>query len=246
MSSFQIDLAPGLVPDVALLSNLSPDHIDRHGSMQNYAAVKARLLRQTAKDGQVASAWTMNIPPPSSPRLPPRAGPGLSGFGRQSAGPRHIRGGWRALRCPGRPRRQGDGHGDGHRIFPARTTGRMRRWPMPRSGLLSTTPRPSPPPSRASRASPIAWKMSAISARRVFINNSKATNADATARALAVYPDIFWIAGRQAQGRRHHFAGVLFSPHPQGLSDRRGGAASSRARWTARRCMKCPARWMWR
>jgi len=31
--------------------------------------------------------------------------------------------------------------------------------------------------------------------RTVFINDSKATNADATARALAVYPDIFWIAG---------------------------------------------------
>ena len=31
--------------------------------------------------------------------------------------------------------------------------------------------------------------------KTVFINNSKATNADATARALAVYPDIFWIAG---------------------------------------------------
>jgi UDP-N-acetylmuramoylalanine--D-glutamate ligase len=29
----------------------------------------------------------------------------------------------------------------------------------------------------------------------IFINDSKATNADATARALAVYPDIFWIAG---------------------------------------------------
>ena len=37
--------------------------------------------------------------------------------------------------------------------------------------------------------------MSAISARPLFINDSKATNADATARALAVYPDIFWIAG---------------------------------------------------
>ena len=31
--------------------------------------------------------------------------------------------------------------------------------------------------------------------KAVFINDSKATNADATARALAVYPDIFWIAG---------------------------------------------------
>src|SRR6201986_4635325 len=53
MSRFQIDLAPGLTPDVGLLSNLSPDHIDRHGSMENYAAIKARLMKQTAKDGQV-------------------------------------------------------------------------------------------------------------------------------------------------------------------------------------------------
>ena len=52
MSSFQIDLSPGLKPDVGVLSNLSPDHIDRHGTMENYAAIKARLMKQTAKDGQ--------------------------------------------------------------------------------------------------------------------------------------------------------------------------------------------------
>jgi UDP-N-acetylmuramoylalanine--D-glutamate ligase len=32
-----------------------------------------------------------------------------------------------------------------------------------------------------------------------FINDSKATNADATARALAVFPDIYWIAGGKAK-----------------------------------------------
>src|ERR1700742_2191561 len=53
MSSFQIDLTPGLHPNVALLSNLTPDHIDRHGSMENYAAIKQRLLRQVPKDGHV-------------------------------------------------------------------------------------------------------------------------------------------------------------------------------------------------
>ena len=51
MSSYQIDLSPGFVPDVALLSNITPDHIDRHGVMENYAAVKTKLLKQTAKDG---------------------------------------------------------------------------------------------------------------------------------------------------------------------------------------------------
>ncbi len=53
LSSYQIDLAPGLVPDVAVLSNITPDHLDRHGSLQNYAAVKARLLEQTSKSGQI-------------------------------------------------------------------------------------------------------------------------------------------------------------------------------------------------
>src|SRR5215469_14405773 len=52
MSSFQIDLTPGLYPDIALLSNLTPDHIDRHGSMENYAAVKERLLRQVPQGNQ--------------------------------------------------------------------------------------------------------------------------------------------------------------------------------------------------
>jgi UDP-N-acetylmuramoylalanine--D-glutamate ligase len=53
LSSYQIDLAPGLVPDVAVLSNITPDHIDRHGSLENYAAVKARLLKQTSRSGSV-------------------------------------------------------------------------------------------------------------------------------------------------------------------------------------------------
>jgi UDP-N-acetylmuramoylalanine--D-glutamate ligase len=53
LSSFQIDLMPGLAPDVGILTNLTPDHLDRHGSMEHYAAVKARMFaRQRA--GQTA------------------------------------------------------------------------------------------------------------------------------------------------------------------------------------------------
>lgn len=43
-SSYQIDLAPSLDPSAGLLLNLTPDHLDRHGSMQHYAEVKARLV----------------------------------------------------------------------------------------------------------------------------------------------------------------------------------------------------------
>ncbi len=44
VSSYQIDLAPGLEPDISVLTNITPDHIDRHGSLENYVAVKTKLL----------------------------------------------------------------------------------------------------------------------------------------------------------------------------------------------------------
>ncbi|SIQ21029.1 UDP-N-acetylmuramoylalanine--D-glutamate ligase [Rhizobium sp. RU20A] len=43
-SSYQIDLAPSLNPTAGILLNLTPDHLDRHGSMEHYASVKERLV----------------------------------------------------------------------------------------------------------------------------------------------------------------------------------------------------------
>jgi UDP-N-acetylmuramoylalanine--D-glutamate ligase len=44
MSSFQIDLTPGLDPTIGVLMNITPDHLDRHGTMEQYAAIKERLI----------------------------------------------------------------------------------------------------------------------------------------------------------------------------------------------------------
>jgi len=46
-STFQIDLAPSLHPSVGVLLNLTPDHIDRHGTMENYASLKQRLVESS-------------------------------------------------------------------------------------------------------------------------------------------------------------------------------------------------------
>jgi len=46
LSSYQTDLARRLSPDVAVFLNLSPDHLDRHGGMGGYFAAKARLFEQ--------------------------------------------------------------------------------------------------------------------------------------------------------------------------------------------------------
>lgn len=43
-SSYQIDLSPTLDPTVGILLNLTPDHLDRHGTMEHYAEVKERLV----------------------------------------------------------------------------------------------------------------------------------------------------------------------------------------------------------
>src|SRR5690349_10788246 len=43
-SSFQIDLAPTPDPSVGILLNVTEDHLDRHGTLANYAAIKERLV----------------------------------------------------------------------------------------------------------------------------------------------------------------------------------------------------------
>ena len=65
LSSFQIDLMPSLRPDAGILTNLTPDHLDRHGDMDHYAEVKARMFaRQRTGDIAIVGvddAWCAAI-----------------------------------------------------------------------------------------------------------------------------------------------------------------------------------------
>ncbi len=195
MSSFQIDLAPGLTPDVGILSNLSPDHIDRHGTMENYAAIKARLMRQTAKDGQVAigvdDAYSSAIFTQASAGGGAQAHPVSVGkvLGRgifvvdgtlyDAMGARAVRvmDMAAATRLPGAHNWQNA----------ALAYGAVRPFVSDIKAIAAAI---TSFPGLAHRMEDVGHI-----GKAVFINDSKATNADATARALAVYPDIFWIAG---------------------------------------------------
>lgn len=53
LSSYQTELARALTPDVAVFTNLSPDHLDRHGGKGGYFAAKARLFTQGGPDRAV-------------------------------------------------------------------------------------------------------------------------------------------------------------------------------------------------
>lgn len=53
LSSYQTDLARSLTPDVAVFTNLSPDHLDRHAGMGGYFASKRRLFAEGGPDRAV-------------------------------------------------------------------------------------------------------------------------------------------------------------------------------------------------
>jgi UDP-N-acetylmuramoylalanine--D-glutamate ligase len=195
MSSFQIDLAPGLVPDIGLLSNLSPDHIDRHGSMENYAAIKARLMKQVARDGQVvigvddgcsSAIFTQLSAARGSQAHPVSVGKVLGrgvfvvdGVLYDALAGRAVK----VMEMASAPRLPG-----------------IHNWQN--AALAYGAVRPYVSDIRAIAAAiasfpGLAHRMEDVGhiGQIAFVNDSKATNADATARALAVYPDIFWIAG---------------------------------------------------
>ena len=57
LSSFQLEAATSFRPEAALILNVTPDHLDRHGTFENYTAAKARILRaQEAGDAAILNA----------------------------------------------------------------------------------------------------------------------------------------------------------------------------------------------
>ncbi|MDH5453690.1 MAG: UDP-N-acetylmuramoyl-L-alanine--D-glutamate ligase [Paracoccaceae bacterium] len=53
LSSYQTELARALTPDIAVFTNLSPDHLDRHGGLGGYFAAKRRLFAEGGPDRAV-------------------------------------------------------------------------------------------------------------------------------------------------------------------------------------------------
>jgi len=77
-SSFQLELIDSLRPDISVLLNLTPDHLDRHASFEEYGRAKARIFEnQTERDAVVINADD----PASAERAPSR--PQLFWFSRK-------------------------------------------------------------------------------------------------------------------------------------------------------------------
>jgi UDP-N-acetylmuramoylalanine--D-glutamate ligase len=69
-SSFQLELISTFRPNIAVLLNITPDHLDRHGSIESYAAAKARMFEnQTVEDAAVINADDA-VAPHYEPKVP--------------------------------------------------------------------------------------------------------------------------------------------------------------------------------
>lgn len=199
LSSYQIDLAPGLVPDVSVLTNIAHDHIDRHGTLENYAAIKARLLKQTSKAGHIVIGVD---DPLSSAIFTQYASNGGAASVPVSVGKVLGRGVFVV----------DDGLYDaqGQRASKVMELSAAARLPgahnQQNAALAFAATKPFARDSRIVAQAianfpglPHRMEDVARIGKVRFVNDSKATNADAAARALVCYADIFWIAGGKAK-----------------------------------------------
>jgi len=194
MSSYQIDLCPSLDPTVGILINVSEDHIDRHGSIEHYAAVKERLVDGVAKDGSaivgVDDVWSSA----SADRLA-QAGRRVVRVSVQHPLPdgisveREII--WRASGGARQSIASIGGIGSLRGLHNAQNAA------CAAAAVLALGVSPEILQAGLRSFPGLAHRMEQVGrlGQVLFVNDSKGTNADASAHALSSFADIFWIAG---------------------------------------------------
>ncbi|HEY1637910.1 MAG TPA: UDP-N-acetylmuramoyl-L-alanine--D-glutamate ligase [Rhizomicrobium sp.] len=211
VSSYQIELSPGLVPDVGVLSNITPDHLDRHGSMENYAAIKARLLEQTNANGMVCigvddpycAAIHSRFAAQDGPEAIPVSVGKVLGRGvfvidgilydaqaTQAAKVMDLR---NATRLPG-----------AHNWQNAALAYAATRSLVPNGQAVGEA-------IASFRGLPHRIEDVGRIGKVRLINDSKATNVEAAERALRCFSDIYWIAGGRPKEGGIESLGPLFS-----------------------------------
>ena len=194
VSSYQIDLAPSLRATVGVLLNVSEDHLDRHGTMENYAALKVLLPASVEQGGtaviDVDDRWT------------------------RSGADRIERAGRKVVRVSVEAPLRDGYYADGTHIL--RSTGGKAHAVAELAGIGSLRGKHNAQNAACAIASCVAIGIDLPSIQKglvtfpglahrmqqvgrkgaiLYVNDSKATNADSAAKALGSFHDIYWIAG---------------------------------------------------
>jgi UDP-N-acetylmuramoylalanine--D-glutamate ligase len=197
LSSYQLDLTSSLHADVALILNVSPDHLERHGDMEGYVAAKKRILANQDKGDtavigvddawgqrictEITAANRRTIVPISANKAMSRGVYALDGLLYDAAGERatQVADLKRARSLPGR-----------------------HNWQNAAAAYAAAKGLgiDSAAAARALMTFPgLAHRMETVGTlgKVRFVNDSKATNADAARQAMSSYPKFYWIAGGQ-------------------------------------------------
>ncbi|WP_169568436.1 UDP-N-acetylmuramoyl-L-alanine--D-glutamate ligase [Sneathiella limimaris] len=197
LSSYQLDLTPSWHGDVSVLLNITPDHLDRHGGMQGYIDVKKKIFqKQTAPDTAV-----INLDDPICKAIAAECvtGQRLIPFSTEN----RLKSGLSA--CEGLLQLHENG---------------VVVWEIDLNGISSL--RGAHNWQNAAAASAVCWALG-LSAEEIrtgletfgglahrmeqvleegvvrYINDSKATNAEAAAKSLGAFENIYWICGGVAK-----------------------------------------------
>jgi UDP-N-acetylmuramoylalanine--D-glutamate ligase len=193
-SSYQIDLAPSLDPSIGILINLSEDHLDRHGTMAHYADVKARLVAGVPGGGTAIVGVDDEWCRATADRLAQSGKPvvrisvrGALADGIYADGPRILRG------VAGKATPLADLSGIGS----LRGVHNAQNAACATAAALALGLSPAAIQAGLRSFPGLAHRMEEVgrAGNVLFVNDSKATNADSAAQALVCFDDIFWIAG---------------------------------------------------
>ncbi len=198
MSSYQLERTFSIAFEIAVLINISADHLDRHGGMDGYVAAKTNIFRgqrdrHTAVVGvdderskaiaeMLAAAGDRRVVPVSGERRVEGGVYVTDGTLTDETGPQPVTVSIGAIpTLPGRHNWQNA----------------AAAWAACRAAGLA--------PTDIERAMtsypglPHRQQVVAVVDGMAWINDSKATNAEATAKALDCYADVYWIAGGEAK-----------------------------------------------
>ena len=197
MSSFQIDLTPTLNPTVGVLLNVTPDHLDRHGTIDSYAAVKERLVQGAdiaciGIDDEICLAILkrrLNAGLACAFSADKKLAPGYSMLGDEVVCSDATGLAVKLSNLAGVATLRGK-HNAQNALAAISSVRECLELIGPKASVdwqaaLSTFPG-------------LAHRMEEIGrlGKVLFINDSKATNADSTEKALLSFPkDVFWILG---------------------------------------------------
>lgn len=198
LSSYQTDLARAMTPDVAVLTNLTPDHLDRHAGHGGYFAAKRRLFAEGGPDRAV-----IGVDEDEGCYLANQLGNDLSDDRviRISSGRKLDQDGWSVFARKGflseyrKGRQVGSVDLRGIAGLPGAHNHQNACAAYAVCRSLGLGPKGIEAALRSYPGLPHRSQVIADRSGVTFVNDSKATNVDSAAKALAAFPKVRWICG---------------------------------------------------